>query len=130
MDLAADNVLYCELHVCPRAVGGMTAADFIAGTLRGIQEAEPVKRIEVRLIVSIMRTMSLDEATSMVELAAATNTKQGERVVVGVSLAGDPRYDKMEVWDRLSAAFEMARSHGLRVSLNFGEVTNTAEMMQ
>lgn len=36
----------------------------------------------------------------------------------------------MEVWDRLRPAFDRARQREFKVSLNFAEVRNTAEMMQ
>ena len=127
-DLAADNVIYTEIRVSPRSTGDMTKAQFLDAVARGISEADVAT--EVRLILSISRSMSLEEADEMIDLASACNTRNDQQLIVGVDLSGDPRFDKFEVWDRLQSVFEKARERGFKITLNFAEVRNTSEMMK
>ena len=90
IDLAADNVIYTELRVSPRSVGDMTKADYLDAVVRGIDQADSA--VEVRLILSVARAMTLEQAMEVVELACACNTRNDQKVVVGLDLSGDPRY--------------------------------------
>ena len=90
IDLAADNVIYTELRVSPRSVGDMTKADYLDAVVRGIDQADSA--VEVRLILSVARAMTLEQAMEVVEQACACNTRNDQKVVVGLDLSGDPRY--------------------------------------
>ena len=71
-------------------MGDMTKADYLDAVVRGIDQADSA--VEVRLILSVARAMTLEQAMEVVELACACNTRNDQKVVVGLDLSGDPRY--------------------------------------
>lgn len=97
----------------------MTKTSYLAAVTSVLQE--PRDDIIVKLIVSIDRRNSLDEAQEVVDLALAFRS-QG---VVGVDLCGDV---KVGLFENLKPAFERAKQHGFPLTLHFNEILeNVAE---
>jgi adenosine deaminase len=124
-DLVADGIIYTELHISPRSVGRMSAKEYVEAVVRGVEAAcEPgwPWQIKAQLVINVQRGCTFQDAFANVRLAVECPT------CVGVALVGDPRVDKLEVWDYLSSCFEEAREEGLKVSISsFMEVRNTKE---
>ena len=71
--------------------------------------------MRTRLILSIDRRNSVEEAMEAVELAV----KYQSRGVVGVDLCGDPSKGDVSIF---ASAFAKARAHGLGITLHFAEI--------
>ncbi|CEG83037.1 hypothetical protein RMATCC62417_17014 [Rhizopus microsporus] len=114
-EFAQDGVRYLELRTTPRqnAETNMTKASYIEAVVSVLQE--PRDDIIVRLIISIDRRNTLEEANEAVNLALAFRSKG----VVGVDLCGDV---KKGSFDALKPAFDRAKEHGFPVTLHFNEV--------
>jgi adenosine deaminase len=117
-DFEADNVVYLELRTTPRAIPGhnITKREYVETILSCIKEYEqsPQHRLRTRLILSVDRRNTLDQANEVIELAKAYQT-QG---VCAVDLCGDPARTPI---DHLAPAFQEARRVGLKLTLHFAE---------
>ncbi|KAK0623586.1 hypothetical protein B0T14DRAFT_602133 [Immersiella caudata] len=116
-DFAADGVVYLELRTTPRAMpdAGLTKEDYVSTVLETIAQFEAEeKRMRTKLILSVDRRNTLEQALETVKLAA----KFASRGVVGVDLCGDPAVGGIE---RLAPAFAEARRDGLKLTLHFAE---------
>ncbi|KUI64612.1 Adenosine deaminase-like protein [Cytospora mali] len=118
-DFAQDGVVYLELRTTPRALprSNLSKAGYIGAILEVIRtfEALPGTALHTRLILSVDRRNTPDEAAEVVRLARAFKG-QG---VVGVDLCGDPARGGIEA---LQPAFEEARRvPGLGLTLHFAE---------
>lgn len=116
-DAATDNIRYMELRFTPIALS--RAEDFcpdkvIDWVLESAQEAQEEFGIIVRLIVSVNRHESGEEAAKVIELAALRQ----EQGIVGVCLAGNEAEFSAEPF---AAVFREAQEEGLRVSIHAGE---------
>ena len=117
----ADNVKYLELRTTPRAIPGtgMTKRSYLENVIRGISECNSCLDIVVRLLLSIDRRTSLDDAWDTLKLAEEFMNKDG--IVVGLDLSGDPA--KGDVVDFLPV-FRAAKSKGLKLALHLSEVSD------
>ncbi len=98
----------------------MTKNSYIEAVTSVIQE--PREDIIVKLIVSIDRRNTLEEAQEAVDLALAFRSKG----VVGIDLCGDVKKGSFE---SLKPAFDRAKEHEFPVTLHFCEVIeNLAEV--
>lgn len=134
-EFAEDGVRYLELRTTPRQNAetskkqeympslvdlminilhiDMTKTSYIEAIISVLQE--PRDDIIVRLVVSIDRRNTLEEANEAVDLALAFRSKG----VVGVDLCGDV---KKGSFDALKPAFDRAKEHGFPVTLHFNEI--------
>lgn len=133
---AADNVSYLELRTTPRGntANGMSKQTYLESVLRAIGEAAEhahgryrhggseagrqtaaSQNMVVRLLLSINRTGSKEEAEDTVNLAAAYMA----RGVVGIDLSGDPSKGSP---DNFLPALARARSLGLKLSVHLAEL--------
>ncbi|KAI8987498.1 hypothetical protein BDF20DRAFT_930015 [Mycotypha africana] len=115
-EFAKDGVKYLELRTTPRKnpSKGMTKESYLRTVLSVINE--PREDIIVKLIISVDRRNSLQEAEEAVDLAVQLRS-QG---VVGIDLCGDVTKGHFE---NLKPAFERAqKEHGFRVTLHFNEI--------
>ncbi|KAI7886314.1 Metallo-dependent hydrolase [Lichtheimia hyalospora FSU 10163] len=114
-EFAADGVKYLELRTTPRKnpATGMTKESYLAAVLSVVNE--PRTDIIVRLIVSIDRRNTLEEAYEAVDLA----TKFRSQNVVAIDLCGDVSKGSFEA---LKPAFDKAKSLGFKVTLHFNEI--------
>ncbi|KAI8640605.1 hypothetical protein BD408DRAFT_234310 [Parasitella parasitica] len=114
-DFAKDNVKYLELRTTPRKNDetGMTKHSYLTAVTSVIQE--PRDDIIVKLIVSIDRRNTLDEAHEAVDLAMQFRSLG----VVGIDLCGDV---SVGLFETLRPAFERAKQEGFPVTLHFNEI--------
>eukprot|EP00742_Colponemidia_sp_Colp-10_P008984 GILJ01009762.1.p1 GENE.GILJ01009762.1~~GILJ01009762.1.p1 ORF type:complete len:345 (+),score=53.54 GILJ01009762.1:35-1036(+) len=114
---AEDNVKYLELRTTPRAnpATGMTKTMYLDTVIAAIEEVCQNLDITVRLILSVNRAESLDDAEENINLAIKYSTS----LVRGVDFSGNPTVKSFEHFSHL---FNKARSHGLKVTIHFAEV--------
>jgi adenosine deaminase len=118
-EFAADGVRYLELRTTPRANAdkGMTKHSYLQAVIQAIEQQQQVN-IKTRLIISIDRRNTLEEAQETVDLAL--HFQQSSNVVVGVDLCGDVMKGSFLA---LKPAFERARQQGgFKLTLHFNEV--------
>ncbi|KAL4854539.1 Adenosine deaminase-like protein [Chlorella vulgaris] len=125
-DMVADNVVYAELRTTPKRLPkhGMTKESYMSAVFQGIDDyyaaSSRAHDIQVRLLLSIDRRQSTDEALETARLAVQLRDKG----VVGLDLSGNPSVGQWETW---VPALDFARQHGLRVAVHAGEVYNPEE---
>lgn len=115
-EFAHDGIKYLELRSTPRKYENTdlkTKEDYVRAVLSVINE--PRDDIIVKLILSVDRRNTLDEAMEAVDLAI----KYQNQGVVAVDLCGDVHAGS---FDTLKPAFLKAQQHGLKVTLHFCEV--------
>ncbi|MFZ9845580.1 MAG: adenosine deaminase, partial [Candidatus Limnocylindrus sp.] len=121
---AAENVRYMELRWGPHlhTAKGLTQAEVIAAVARGASAAAAAVNVEVRLIVTALRSHSVEENRAL----AVAAVEAQDRGVVAFDLAGreaafpDPLTFK--------EAFDVARSGGLAITLHAGEWGGAAQV--
>ncbi|KAI0382630.1 Metallo-dependent hydrolase [Hypomontagnella monticulosa] len=121
-DFAADGVVYLELRTTPRAMpsAGLDKAGYVAAVLQAMSAAqEAAQTIHARLILSIDRRNTLDEALEAVELAKRFRDKG----VVAIDLCGDPTKGDVSLF---TPAIEEARTAGLKITIHFAEAEASA----
>lgn len=77
-------------------------------------EQNPRHRLSTRLILSVDRRNTVEQANEVIELAIAFQNNG----VCGIDLCGDPARTPI---DHLSPPFEKAREAGLKITLHFAE---------
>jgi len=125
-EFAEDNVRYLELRTTPRgkAQCGMDKEDYIRTILEEIETAQKQnEKMMIRLILSIDRKTSLEDALNTVELASAYK----HRGIVAIDICGDPTKGNPLL---LQPALEKARAGGLKITLHVGEIENYDETFQ
>jgi adenosine deaminase len=114
----ADGVVYLELRTTPRAIPaeGVDKSRYVELVLECIEEFEQreVRNLRTKLILSVDRRNTLDEAFEVIDLAI----RYRFRGVVGVDLCGDPLKGPI---GKFSSAFQAAKSAGLKITLHFAE---------
>ena len=132
-DLAADGVVYAELRTTPkdRPEEGLSKRSYLEAVLRAMEEHNHSGRIggaagsrvhcEGRLIVSVDRRESADQALATVRLAVELAAETP--LVVGVDLSGDPAVGEWSTWE---PALLLAHAKGLPVTLHFAELPGRA----
>ncbi|EWC48536.1 hypothetical protein DRE_01758 [Drechslerella stenobrocha 248] len=117
-DFEADGVAYLELRTIPRAFEetGLTKENYVNTILSTIR-AYPTDKMHTRLILSIDRQNTPEEALDTVELAIRHRDNEG--IVVGVDLCGNPGAGDVRIFRN---AFTKARENGLGITLHFAEI--------
>lgn len=121
---SAENVRYMELRWGPHlhTMKGLTQSQVIAAVARGASAAAVAVGIQVRLIVTALRSHSVEENRALAVAAVAAK----DLGVVAFDLAGreaafpDPLTFK--------EAFDIARSGGLAITLHAGEWGGAAQV--
>jgi len=121
---AAENVAYLELRWGPHlhTAKGLTQSQVIAAVAAGAHRAAAATGIEVRQIITALRSHSLEENLNLATAAVAAQ----DIGVVAFDLAGreaafpDPLTFK--------EAFDIARSGGLAITLHAGEWGGAAQV--
>lgn len=115
-DSAKENVKYIEIRFAPllHTAGGLSIEEVIESVLEGIKEGEVLYDIKGKLILSCMRTMSVDKAFEVVE--------KGKRFlgkgVVAIDLCASENEGFCE---RFLEPIALARKYGYRVTIHAGE---------
>lgn len=124
-DFDDDGVIYLELRSTPKSERstGMTKRSYLEAILNGVQnfyKSRPKAIMVVRLILTIDRAESLEEALETVALGV----EYQPRGVVGIDLAGNPAVGDFHT---LSGALEEARKRSLGITVHAGELMNADE---
>ncbi|KAH0341914.1 Metallo-dependent hydrolase, partial [Aureobasidium melanogenum] len=127
-DFQDDGVRYVELRTTPRAIpdAGISKEDYVTTVLRAMDDfkasvkeniagAPPYDKLHARLILSIDRKNTLEEAFEVVRLAL----KYRHLGIVGIDLCGNPARNPIS---HLRPAFAEARAQGLGITLHFAEI--------
>ena len=136
-DFVFDNVKYLELRTTPkhRPEHGITKDNYMRAVLDGINDYNdscrcvcgvlPNRDIDVRLLLSIDRRETTEEALETAKLALdlAKNHPFGWRVV-GLDLGGDPGLGQWRDWP---PAMDAARAGGLKITLHCAELWHEEE---
>jgi adenosine deaminase len=130
-DFSDDGVCYLELRTTPRAIPAAeiskeqyvrivldAISSFCASEQNTAGEAGKEKKLHTKLILSIDRKNSLEEALEVVSLAV----KYRHLGIVGIDLCGTPTRKPIS---HLSPAFAEAIAQGLAITLHFGEIAQT-----
>ena len=115
-DAAEESVRYIEVRFAPvlNVRGGLTNADAVDATLRGLERAEKAHGIVGRVIVCSLRHLSPSVSMELAELAVAYRN----RGVVAFDLAGGEKGNPAAAH---AAAFAHAREHDLACTVHAGE---------
>ncbi|KAH0284213.1 Metallo-dependent hydrolase, partial [Aureobasidium sp. EXF-3399] len=129
-DFADDGVCYVELRTTPRVIATaginkegyvsivLDAMDDFAASQQNRLDADATgkeKKLHVKLILSIDRKNTLQEAMEVVALAA----KYRDQGIVGIDLCGNPTRKPIS---HLSPAFAEAKRLGLGITVHFAEM--------
>jgi adenosine deaminase len=140
-DFQQQNVVYLELRTTPKRLrknknntGGddekeattllATKQDYVETVLQVLQEFmddNGKSGMTCRLILSIDRAQSLDEARDTLELVVRLREEsEAARLIVGLDLAGNPTQGEFTTdWQDV---FRQGRQAGLKITLHIGEV--------
>ncbi|KAI8354551.1 hypothetical protein EDC96DRAFT_446928 [Choanephora cucurbitarum] len=115
-EFAQDGVKYLELRTTPRcnAETGMTKTSYLEAVVSVLEENR-TDDIIVKLILSIDRRNTLEEAQETVDLALAFRS----RGVVGIDLCGDVEKGSFA---ELKPAFTRAQENQFPITLHFNEI--------
>ena len=128
-DFSDDGVCYVELRTTPRAIStaGITKDGYVSIVLEAMNDftasqqnklhgdaTAKEQKLHAKLILSIDRKNSLDEALEVVVLAA----QYRDQGVVGIDLCGNPTRKPIS---HLSPAFAEAKRLGLGITVHFAE---------
>lgn len=117
-DFAAENVVYLELRSTPKSNRWLSKRDYVEAIVESIKRQESkLGNIAVRLILSIDRRQSLDEAEEIVDMAIEMSASN-EAIVVGVELSGDPKFDGR----KFLPLFRKAKQASLSTTLHLAEL--------
>lgn len=128
-EFSADGVRYLELRTTPRecVATGMGKEDYVKAVHDVILQWNQSERLklEVFLILSVDRRMTLEEAMAVIDLAIQYqhNSADSRGCVVGVDLCGNPTKGDVTTF---TPPFQKAKQHGLRVVAHFAEVPQSS----
>ncbi|KAI1504261.1 hypothetical protein F5X99DRAFT_406329 [Biscogniauxia marginata] len=125
-EFAADGVVYLELRTTPRCLpeAGLDKAGYVGQVLQAINAAqEELSTLRARLILSIDRRNTLEEAHELVRLAKQFQ----DRGVVAIDLCGDPSKGDVAVF---TPAITEAQTAGLKVTVHFAESEYSASITE
>ena len=121
---AAENVAYLEMRWGPHlhTAKGLTQSQVIAAVAAGARRAAEATGIEVRLIVTALRSHSLEENRNLAAAAVAAQ----DLGVVAFDLAGrEAAFPDPLTFEE---AFDIARGGGLAITLHAGEWGGAAQV--
>ena len=119
-DFANESVIYLEIRTTPREIlGQMTKRSYVETVLDAINTS-PLKTITVKLLLSINRSETSEQALETAKLAVEFKDKG----VVGIDLSGNPTVGD---YSTFVSALELAKSNGLKRSIHVAEVNNPQE---
>lgn len=115
-DFAKDGCMYLELRTGLKKLPDRRT--FLSEVVSTLEVAQGKNNIVVRLLVSVDRGASVEDAKETIDVAIEAFKAQGKEMIVGVEMGGNPlRGD----WAQLEPHFARARAAGLKVSLHFAE---------
>lgn len=113
-DYIDDNVIYVEFRTRPRSFnnGRISSSHYIEAILEIFKEYH--EKIIARLILSIDRTQTLEQALETLKLAEIDR-----EYIVGLDLSGDPNVKSFE---RFHPVFNQAKQMNLSTTIHIGEL--------
>ncbi len=124
-DAAADQIRYLELRFTPVALGNVKnypLGEVMDWVIESAQQASSIYPVKTRLIASINRHESLDQAEQVIQLSVDRISKG----IVGVDLAGDEaHFSGLE----FAGLFKEARKSGLHITIHAGEWSGAANII-
>lgn len=113
-DFHADNVIYAELRTRPRSFDDQRTSSslYVEAILETMKSFE--SRISSRLILSIDRTQTIEQAMETLKLA-----EQYRPFVVGLDFSGDPNVKSFE---KFRPIFDLAKQISLPTTIHIGEL--------
>ncbi|KAH7113848.1 hypothetical protein B0J11DRAFT_445987 [Dendryphion nanum] len=122
-DFQSDGVVYLELRTTPRSTPDQSASkDQYVNTVLGVLRKHNDRlssTMQAFLILSIDRRNTPAEAKEVVDLAI----KYQKSGVVGIDLCGNPAVGDVRIF---SKAFSRAKTAGLKITLHFAEIAESA----
>lgn len=113
-DFHRDNVIYVELRTRPRSFdNGQIPAELYVETILDVMKNFD-ENIRSRLILSIDRTQTVEQAMETLKLA-----EKYRPMVVGLDLSGDPNVKSFE---RFRPVFDLAKQLNLSTTIHIGEL--------
>lgn len=128
-DYESENCVYLELRTTPRAIpfDGLTKRDYVDIVVDSIRNFidQPHRKIQVRLILSIDRRNTLEDAFDTVEIAYEHRNKFSDNnLICGIDFSGNP---EVSSFHKVRKAFERARELGLKTTVHFAEIFDDAD---
>jgi adenosine deaminase len=124
-DSASENIRYTEVRFCPvlSTRNGLTSADVVEATLRGLRRAEADHEITTAVIVCGLRNLPVQTSIELAELAVAFR----DRGVVAFDIAGAEHGHPPIEHQR---AFQIAADANMGVTIHAGEAFGPASIHQ
>lgn len=115
-DASKENIVYIEIRFAPllHINKGLNTKQVIESVLKGIKKAESIYDIKGNLILSCMRTMSVESSSDVIE-AGKEYLNNG---VVAVDLCSS---ENEQFCEKFEKPISLARSYGYRVTIHAGE---------
>lgn len=115
-DASKENIVYIEIRFAPllHINKGLNTKEVIESVLKGIKKAESIYDIKGNLILSCMRTMSVESSYDVIE-AGKEYLNNG---VVAVDLCSS---ENEQFCEKFEEPIALARSYGYRVTIHAGE---------
>uniref|UniRef100_A0A1I7VCD1 A_deaminase domain-containing protein n=1 Tax=Loa loa TaxID=7209 RepID=A0A1I7VCD1_LOALO len=97
-EFSEDNVVYLELRSTPRQTTYMSKEEYVKAFITGVVKSRQLfPNICVRLLLSIDRRQTVEEAEETLNLALRygkyNDDKATSGVIIGIDISGDPKYD-------------------------------------
>jgi adenosine deaminase len=124
-DSANENIRYTEVRFCPvlSTRAGLSSADVVEATLRGLRRAEADHEITTAVIVCGLRNLPVQTSIDMAEVAVSFR----DRGVVGFDMAGAEHGHPPIEHQR---AFQIAADANMGVTIHAGEAFGPASIHQ
>ncbi|MBN8047159.1 adenosine deaminase [Paraclostridium bifermentans] len=115
-DASKENIVYIEIRFAPllHINKGLNTKQVIESVLKGIKRAESIYDIKGNLILSCMRTMSVESSYDVIE-AGKEYLNNG---VVAVDLCSS---ENEQFCEKFEEPIYLARSYGYRITIHAGE---------
>lgn len=110
-DFENQNCLYIELRTTPKSTKFMSKQEYLS-TIVQVFTSNP-RKIKAKLLISINRSQSLEEAWENLRLA------QTCEVCVGLDFSGNPMANKFSFY---AEVFNEARKNGLKITVHTAEI--------
>ena len=120
-DFSADNCVYLELRTTPRNVYDQhsnslifSKQDYIETVLESVKEFEAKNEMIVRILLSIDRSKSIDDALETIELF----NKLQSKFIVGIDFSGNPYAKSFKDFQQI---FDFIRQRGMMLTVHIAE---------
>ena len=121
-DLISDNVCYAEIRTTPRVLDDLNEEEYLKLVLNIMKEhnTKSIHKnlLQLRLIISINRKMSLDVANKVIDMAIDARKQYTSNLVVGIDFSGD---FTTASFNDFIIPFTRAKNEGFAITIHAGE---------